>query len=76
MLPSSNAGGGPPPLPKMAWETAAGPTTLAAPDGSSVVQKQAAISTDKNMGSMWNRVQCAPAPSPLPAQRLWLAPHA
>ena len=44
--------------PKMAWESAAAPTMLAAPDGSSVVQaKQTAQPADKNMGSMWTRVQ-------------------
>ena len=43
---------------KPAWPTTAAPTMLAAPDGSSVVQQQGlAAPGEKNMGTMWSRVQ-------------------
>ena len=43
--------------PMMPWERAAAPTMLSAPDGSRVEQKATAADADKNMGSMWTRVQ-------------------
>ena len=43
----------------MAWESAARPTLLSAPDGTAVGEsRSAAAPGDKNMGSMWTRVQC------------------
>lgn len=44
--------------PRAAWEQTAKPTTLAAPDGSSIKGFGAQpVQSDKNMGSMWTRVQ-------------------
>ena len=52
--------------PKVAWEMAAQPTVLSAPDGSVIARRQSVAPGDskgsQGMGTMWARVQCVATP--------------